>query len=216
MIDPSAVIERVTEIREEIAIHGGSNVSLIAVTKTFPIEAMQAAARAGCDGVGENYAQELAEKATAGLPSLPVHFIGGLQSNKVRLIAPFVDVWQSVDRESVIREIARRAPGAAILLQVNTTGEVSKGGISPGAVESMCEIAVAAGLRLDGLMTIGPTGGSRTEQERAFQLLRQLVNENGLSVCSMGMSDDFHVAVACGSTMVRIGSRLFGARPTKN
>ena len=216
MIDPAEVTSRVNEIRAEISSCGGRDVSLIAVTKTFPTEAMSAAAQAGCDGVGENYAQELAEKASVGLPPIPVHFIGGIQSNKVKIIAPFVDLWQSVDRESVIEEIARRSPGASVLLQVNTTGEGSKGGLSPSEVESMCTRTVEAGLRLDGLMTIGPTGGTTAEQESAFRLLRRLVNESGLSVCSMGMSDDFHVAVACGSTMVRIGSRLFGARPAKN
>ncbi len=212
MIDPVEVASRVALVRESISKAGGQHVSLIAVTKTFPVEAIHAAYAAGCDGVGENYAQELAEKASLGLPEVDVHFIGTLQSNKVRLIAPFVTLWQTVDRESVMRELGRRAPGAGVLIQVNTTAEATKGGVGPGEVEGMLSLAHVHGLDVKGLMTIGPTDGSRSEQEKAFRLLRGLVDANGLSICSMGMSDDFEVAVACGSTMVRIGSRLFGAR----
>ena len=212
MIDPVEVASRVTQVRESIVKAGGQHVSLIAVTKTFPVESIHAAYAAGCDGIGENYAQELAEKASQGLPDIDVHFIGALQSNKVKLIAPFVSLWQTVDRESVMRELGRRVPGAAILIQVNTTNEPTKGGVAPGDVEGMVSTAHAHGLSVRGLMTIGPTGGSIGEQERAFGLLRGLVDSHGLSICSMGMSDDFEVAVACGSTMVRIGSRLFGAR----
>lgn len=214
MIDPAEVTSRVAHVRESISKAGGQHVSLIAVTKTFPIEAIHAAHAAGCDGVGENYAQELVEKASHGLPSIAVHFIGTLQSNKVRLIAPYVSLWQTIDRESVIRELGRRVPGASILVQVNTTNEPSKGGVRPSEVEGMLTLAHGCGLSPLGLMTIGPTGGSVGEQETAFRTLRRLVDENGLTVCSMGMSDDFEVAVACGSTMVRIGSRLFGARGT--
>lgn len=212
MIDPVEVASRVADIRESITKAGGQRVSLIAVTKTFPIESIHAAHAAGCDGIGENYAQELAEKASHGLPDIDVHFIGALQSNKVKLIAPFVTLWQTVDRESVMRELGRRVPGAGILIQVNTTNEPTKGGVAPGEVEAMLGLAHAHGLETKGLMTIGPTGGSIGEQERAFRLLRGLVDTHGLSICSMGMSDDFEVAVACGSTMVRIGSRLFGSR----
>ena len=212
MIDLDEVASRVAQVRESISRAGGQHVSLIAVTKTFPIESLRAAHAAGCDGVGENYAQELAEKASQGLPNIDVHFIGALQSNKVKLIAPFVSLWQTIDRDSVMRELGRRVPGAAILIQVNTTNEPTKGGVAPGEVEEMLTLAHSHGLSVRGLMTIGPTGGSISEQERAFGVLRSLVDSHGLSVCSMGMSDDFEVAVACGSTMVRIGSRLFGAR----
>lgn len=212
MIDPTEVASRVAEVREKISIAGGQHVALIAVTKTFAVDAITAAYQAGCDGVGENYAQELAEKAALGLPEIDVHFIGALQSNKVKMIAPFVSLWQTIDRESVIRELARRAPGAQVLLQVNTTNEPTKGGVEPGEVEALLSVSRDQGLQVRGLMTIGPTGGSMAEQEAAFRTLRRLVDANELAVCSMGMSDDFEVAVACGSTMVRIGSRLFGAR----
>lgn len=213
MIDPAEVAARVHDVRELITAAGGSHVQLIAVTKTFGIDAIRAAHAAGCDGIGENYAQELHAKATESLPDIPVHFIGAIQSNKVKLVAPYVSLWHTIDRESVIAELAKRVPGASILLQVNTTDESTKGGLVPAEVESMCAVAGEAGLAVQGLMTIGPTHGTVAEQESAFRLLRRLADDLHLHHCSMGMSDDFPVAVACGSTMVRVGSRLFGARP---
>lgn len=215
MIDPAEVASRVHEVRAEIASAGGSHVQLIAVTKTFGNDAIAAACAAGCDGVGENYAQELHTKVERGIPDIPVHFIGAIQSNKVKLIASSVALWHTIDRPSVIAELAKRAPGAAILLQVNTTGEPTKGGVIAGDVDQLRDQATDAGLVVRGLMTIGPTNGSTAEQEDAFRLLRRLADEHQLPECSMGMSEDFAVAVACGSTMVRIGSRLFGARAPK-
>lgn len=212
MIDANEVADRVAVVRSEISQAGGTDVSLIAVTKSFGIEALRAASGAGCEGVGENYAQELLEKVTAGLPLIDVHFIGALQSNKVRSLAGHVALWQSIDRESVVDELGRRAPGAAILIQVDTTQEPSKGGVSPALLDTLRTRAESQGLIVKGLMTIGPTDGTPKECEKSFGMLRQLVNEQGLSVCSMGMSADYQIAVACGSTMVRVGSGLFGDR----
>lgn len=212
MIDANEVADRVAHVRSVIRDAGGSAVSLIAVTKSFGIDALRAASSAGCDGVGENYAQELLEKATVGLPSIDVHFIGALQSNKVRSLAGHIALWQSVDRDSVVDELGRRAPGASILIQVDTTQEPSKGGVSPGELDALRERAESRGLVVKGLMTIGPTDGTQEECEKSFGILRHLVNEHGLSVCSMGMSADYPIAVACGSTMVRVGSGLFGNR----
>ena len=212
MIDAQEVADRVAVVRSEISQAGGTDVSLIAVTKSFGIEALRAASGAGCEGVGENYAQELLEKVTAGLPLIDVHFIGALQSNKVRSLAGHVALWQSIDRESVVDELGRRAPGAAILIQVDTTQEPSKGGVSPALLDTLRTRAESQGLIVKGLMTIGPTDGTPKECEKSFGMLRQLVNEQGLSVCSMGMSADYQIAVACGSTMVRVGSGLFGDR----
>ncbi len=215
MIDPSAVADRVHEVREQITAAGGTHVQLIAVTKTFGADAIDAAFRSGCDGIGENYAQELHAKALEGLPDIPVHFIGAIQSNKVKLVAPYVSLWHTIDRSSVITELGRRVPGARVLLQVNTTGESTKGGVAPADVADLCAVAIEAGLSLEGLMTIGPTHGSSADQETAFRLLRRLADQNSLIHCSMGMSDDFPIAVACGSTMVRVGSRLFGTRTSQ-
>ena len=214
MVEANEVADCVAPVRSLITEAGGTDVSLVAVTKSFGVEAIHAAFTAGCDAVGENYAQELADKVALGLPSIDVHFIGALQSNKVRRIAEHVALWQSVDRTSVIDELAKRSPGAAILIQVDTTGEPSKGGVTPPELESMRSYADTRGLRVAGLMTIGPTDGSVSECEKSFVLLRRLVSEHGLTVCSMGMTNDFKIAVACGSTMVRVGSGLFGARPT--
>ena len=216
MIDAKEVADRVALVRSEISNAGGSEVSLIAVTKSFGIDALRAASTAGCEGVGENYAQELLEKVTVGLPSIDVHFIGALQSNKVRMLAGHIALWQSVDRDSVVDELGRRAPGTSILIQVDTTQEPSKGGVTPSQLDVLRTRAESRGLVVEGLMTIGPTDGTQQECEKSFGMLRQLVNEQGLSVCSMGMSADYPIAVACGSTMVRVGSGLFGDRERVN
>ena len=212
MIDANEVADRVAHVRSVISEAGGTAVSLVAVTKSFGIDALRSASSAGCDAVGENYAQELLEKITVGLPSIDVHFIGALQSNKVRLLSEHIALWQSVDRDSVVDELGRRAPGASILIQVDTTQEPSKGGVPPDQLDALRVRAESRGLVVRGLMTIGPTDGTQQECEKSFGMLRQLVNEQGLSVCSMGMSADYPIAVACGSTMVRVGSGLFGDR----
>ncbi len=214
MIDPQEVTERVQEIRSEIASLTSSSVAIIAVTKTFGHDALNAAFAAQCDAVGENYAQEVLAKVAEAPVDLPIHFIGAIQSNKVRQLAPYIAVWQGVDRVSVIAELAKRAPGAHILLQVNTTAEGTKSGVEPSEVEELLEAAGQAGISVRGLMTIGPTGGTNAQSQKAFSSLRSLADSFGLIECSMGMSDDYRIAVECGSTMVRIGSRLFGARTT--
>ena len=203
----------VRSVISDICGDAANSVQLIAVTKNFGPQAWDWARDAGCDAVGENYAQELLAKVEEGLPPVDIHFVGGLQSNKVKSIAPHVALWQSVDSMSVIHEIGKRAPGARVLLQVNTTGELTKGGIEPHDVPSFLDVALQAGLVVEGLMTIGPTTTGVSERQESFTSLRRMVDEMGLSVCSMGMSDDFVQAVECGSTMVRVGSRLFGQRP---
>lgn len=212
MVDAALVAERVAVIRRDALAVAGRDVELIAVTKTFGCDAIVAAAAAGCDGIGENYAREILDKAAAGCLDLPVHFIGALQSNKVRQVAAHMAVWQSLDRDSLVPHIARHSPGAAVLVQVNTTGEGSKSGVEPSGVDQLVETARRAGLNVRGFMTMGPTDGDRGVTVRAFRLLRALADEHGLPVCSMGMSGDYKEALECGSTMLRIGSGLFGAR----
>jgi pyridoxal phosphate enzyme (YggS family) len=214
VIDPQEVALRVQQIRADVARVSSSSVALIAVTKTFGHDAIRAAVAAQCDAVGENYAQEVLAKVAEAPIDLPVHFIGAIQSNKVRQLAPYISLWQGVDRVSVISEIGKRAPGAEILLQVNTTNEDTKSGVAPSEVESLLAAGQDAGLVVRGLMTIGPTSGDTAEAEKAFLSLRSLADSLHLAECSMGMSDDYLVAVACGSTMIRIGSRLFGPRTT--
>lgn len=210
------VVARVAALRERIARAGGVGVSIIAVTKTFERDAWVAAHEAGCDGIGENYAQELLAKHAHGASPLPVHFIGRIQTNKVKSLIDVVDVWQSVDRASVIDEIAKRSSGRVprVFLQVNTSGEDSKSGCTPDELEGLVTRCREQGIVLDGLMTIGPTSGAEQPTRAAFRLLRHLANDHGLHHCSMGMSGDLEIAIEEGSTMVRVGSALFGPRST--
>lgn len=211
LVDP--IRERLAAIRARIDAAGGRDVEVIAVTKTFPAAVVDAVVAAGCRAVGENYAQELVAKWPQVATAPEVHFIGQLQTNKVRMVAPFVHVWETVDRPSVVAELAKRVPGARVLLQVNTTGEAGKGGCAPTELPALLERARGAGLDVLGLMTVGPTDRAPAAAARGFRIVRRLADEHGLHVCSMGMSDDFEVAVACGATEVRIGSALIGPRP---
>ena len=193
------------------------NVALVGVTKTFGSEAWRFAKIAGCDAVGENYAQEVVAKAAevALADRLPVHFIGQLQSNKIKQLAGIVDVWQSVDRLSLLTEIAKRSPQTAqVLLQVNVTGEEGKGGCLPAEIGNLSHAAKDLGIDVLGLMTVGPTNEDPVVTRTTFRTLRTLVNEHGLQLCSMGMTGDLEIAVEEGSTMVRVGSALFGNRPS--
>ena len=205
--------ERLQRVRTQLVEAGGPGVEILAVTKGHPVEAVEAAAAAGLTAVGENYAQELIAKFAGRSFDVAVHFIGQLQTNKVRQITDLVDVYETVDRPSLVVELAKRAPGAHVLVQVNTTAEPRKGGCGPEAVESLATRAAAAGLVVDGLMTVGPTEGGAEAARPGFRLVRGLCDRLGLAVCSMGMSDDFVVAVQEGSTRVRLGSVLFGMRP---
>ena len=205
--------ERLQRVRQQIADAGGPNVEVLAVTKGHPVEVVRAAVEAGLTAVGENYAQELVAKLADADLDVAVHFIGQLQTNKVRHIIDLVDVYETVDRPALVAELAKRAPGARVLVQVNTAGQASKGGCAPSDVESLVTTAAASGLVVDGLMTVGPTTGGPEAARAGFHLVRALCDELGLATCSMGMSDDFIVAVQEGSTRVRLGSVLFGMRP---
>jgi hypothetical protein len=214
-IDAASVAERLHGIRERIATAGGVDVEVVAVTKTWGADAVIAAAAAGCDAIGENYAQELVHKldplrGDGSLP--PVHFIGRLQTNKVRLVAPLVDVYETVDRPSLAAELAQRVPGAAVLVQVSPDGDPGKGGCALADAPALVERCRELSLEVLGLMTVGPTEGGPAAARAGFRAVRRLLDELGLGVCSMGMSDDLEVAVAEGSTQVRIGSALFGPR----
>jgi PLP dependent protein len=212
------VAERLAEIRARIAGVGGIGVSVLAVTKTWPIDRCFAAFRAGCPAVGENYAQEVVSKFEGVDRPFQVRFIGQLQSNKVRMLVPYIDVYESVDRPSLVDELARRAPGAAILVQVapasdTAVGDEAKGGCRLDAAPALVERAVGAGLHVRGLMTVGPTHGGPEAARQGFRAVRALVDRLGLVECSMGMTGDLEVAVQEGATEVRIGSALFGDRP---
>jgi len=217
-LDQRSVSEAVAALRNRIAQAGGTDVALVGVTKTFGSQAWQFAKAAGCDAVGENYAQEVVQKAgeVALADRLPVHFIGQLQSNKIKQLVGIVDVWQSIDRLALLTEIAKRTPesGPQVLLQVNVTGEDEKGGCAPAQVAELSRAARDLGIEVLGLMAVGPTNEDPIVTRSAFRMLRALVDEHGLRQCSMGMTGDLEIAVEEGSTMVRVGSALFGNRPS--
>jgi pyridoxal phosphate enzyme (YggS family) len=213
VIDAALVADRVAAVRRRIDAAGGVAVTLVAVTKGFGPDALEAAARAGVTDIGENYAQELATKAdTARDLGLTVHFIGRLQTNKVRGLAGTVGYWQSVDRPTVAIEIAKRAPGARVLVEVNVSGEAQKGGCDPTDADKIVGECARLGLDVQGLMAIG-RAGEPEDARPGFRLLRRMVDNLGLAVCSMGMTADLEIGVEEGATMVRVGSALFGERP---
>lgn len=213
------VSERLAMVHARIARAGGVGVTVLPVTKTWPIDRCIAALRAGCTAVGENYAQEVVEKFSGVPRSFGIRFIGQLQRNKVRLLAPLVDVYETVDRPSLVDELAARVAGAAVLVQVNTESAASaagKGGCPVAEVEALVDRARTAGLEVRGLMTVGPTEGGPEAARAGFRVVRGLVDRLGLVECSMGMTDDLEVAVQEGSTQVRVGSALFGKRPRRD
>jgi pyridoxal phosphate enzyme (YggS family) len=211
-VDLTAAIERV---RNRIAEAGGrpDTTRLVAVTKGHGPDAVLAAMAAGLSDVGESFAQELVRKADAlDDGAIRWHFVGQVQRNKVRLVADRVALWQSIDRLTVGAEVAKRSPGAAVLVQVNLSDDPARGGAKADLVPDLVEGIRGLGLDVQGLMAVGPAGGP--EAARAgYRAVRGIADRLGLPVRSMGMSGDLEVAVQEGSTMVRIGTALFGARP---
>ncbi len=211
----ASIHERLVETKQRIdQASNGRPVTIVAVTKMFPIEVAQAAVACGLHDLGENYAQDLAAKADT-LSDLDIrwHFIGGLQRNKIKRFGSAVSLWQTIDRLELLDELAKRVPHAEVLVQVNTTGEGQKSGCAPGDAERLVEHGRALGLHVRGLMTVGPTDVS-VDPVPSFARLRDLGASIGLPELSMGMSGDFERAITEGATMVRLGSVLFGARPT--
>lgn len=204
------VASRLAEVRERIRAAGGDldRVRIVAVTKTFGADAARAAVAAGVADCGESRAQELLAKAPE-VEGARWHFVGRLQTNKVRQLAGVVSLWQSLDRPDVVDEVARRAPGARVLIQVNVSAEPQKGGCEPADTRLLVERARDAGLEVAGLMCVPAADAPRD----GFRRLRSLADDLGLEERSMGMTGDLEVAVEEGSTMVRVGNALFGPRP---
>jgi pyridoxal phosphate enzyme (YggS family) len=202
-----------------------ATIRLVAVSKTKPPSAIREAYEAGQRDFGENYAQELAQKADelADLVDLRWHFIGHLQTNKAKLVTRAAHVVHSVDSAGLARELGKRAAkeprlevdGLPVLVEVNVGGEAQKHGASPAELPDVLDaVSREPSLRLRGLMTMPPHDleGAR----RAFEALASLRSLHGgrsrLPDLSMGMSDDLEVAIASGSTMVRVGTAIFGSR----
>ena len=208
MSDVAAAVEAV---RARIERAGGDPDGITIVGAKPPdVAACRAAIAAGIVDLGENRAQELAAKAPE-VDGARWHFIGRLQTNKVRSIVEHVALWESLDRVEALDAVASRAPGAEVLVQVNISGEVQKGGCEPSSTAGLVHHATAVGLRVVGLMGIGPLGDPEAARP-GFRTLRGLADELGLDVRSMGMTSDLEVAVQEGATMVRIGTALFGPR----
>ena len=190
-----------------------AEVTLIGASKLVPAARIAEALDAGLTDLGENRAQELLAKAPilAGRPVPPRwHFVGQLQRNKVAALTPWVGCWHSVDRLALGEAIARRAPGARVLVEVNLGEEPTKGGCAPGEVDGLVEALSGLELDVDGLMTVAPLDG---DPRGWFAALRDLGARLGLRELSMGMSADFEAAIEEGATMVRVGRAIFGARP---
>jgi pyridoxal phosphate enzyme (YggS family) len=208
------ITERVAGVRERIAAaarragRASASITLVAATKTVDAERVQAVVDAGVSDIGENRAQELLAKT--GVTGAVWHFLGQLQRNKVRALAPWVTCWQSVDRPELGAEIARRAPGARVFVEVNLGEEPQKGGCLPGGVPRLVDALCEGGLIVEGLMAVPPHDD---DPRRWFVALREQATALGLRELSMGMSDDFEVAVEEGATLVRVGRALFGPRP---
>jgi PLP dependent protein len=213
----SDVAVAITEVRARIAAaardagRDPEAVRLVAATKTVPAEQVGEAVALGVTDVGENRAQELLAKteALATAPDVCWHFLGRLQRNKVRSLAGKVTWWQSVDREALGVAIARHAPGAQVLVEVNLALEPQKGGCAPNDAPALADALRRRGLRVEGLMTIPPAGD---DPRRWFAALRELGGDLGVHHLSMGMTDDYEIAVQEGATMVRIGRGIFGPR----
>ncbi len=211
-----SVAERLVDVRRRIVDAGGDlgRITIVAVTKGFGPEACREALAAGLDVLGENRVQEALHKMEV-VRGARWHLIGHLQTNKVRQVAGRFELIQSIDSLHVAEALAKASPRQPVLIEVNVAREAQKTGVDPReAVELVA--AAAPLLEVRGLMAMGPAEG---DPRPAFDELRGLRDEArartalDLSVLSMGMSGDFEVAVAAGSTMLRLGQVLFGPRP---
>jgi pyridoxal phosphate enzyme (YggS family) len=194
-------------------------VTLVAVTKTVPPALVRQAFDAGIRHFGENKVQEaqakIAEVSLALQPRPMWHMIGHLQTNKVKTAVEIFDIIQSIDSVKLAERVNERAgrKGFPVLLEVNVGGEASKGGFSVAEVRTAVEqVSRLSNLEVMGLMTVAPLAEDQQEVRPIFRQLRQLGEALGLQHLSMGMTDDFEVAIEEGATMVRIGRAIFGER----
>ena len=221
--EASPIPENLRRVRDRIAsaaIRAGrrpEDVVLIAVSKTKPVEAVRAAFAAGQTVFGENRVQEAAGKFPAlreAFPTLRLHVIGGLQTNKAREAVRLADVIETLDRprlaDAIEAAIAREGRAPTLLVEVNTGAEPQKSGVARGDADRFIdECRARFGTALAGLMCVPPMGEDPAPH---FAWLADRAARHGLGVLSMGMSADFETAIACGATHVRVGSAIFGGR----
>jgi pyridoxal phosphate enzyme (YggS family) len=192
-------------------------VTLIAVTKTIGIPAIEAAFNAGIRNFGENRVQEAQpkiEQLTSLRPSLIWHMVGHLQTNKAKTAMDIFDIIHSVDSLRLAETLSQSSQSKLpVLIEVNVSGEATKSGfLLPEADEAVKRIGRLPNIEVEGLMTIAPWGSDAEEVRPIFRRLRQLGDALGLRHLSMGMTDDFEVAIEEGATLVRIGRAIFGER----
>lgn len=220
---PIAIAARFAQVRLEVERAVGDaerepgSVTLVAVSKLFPAEAIRPVLEAGHRVFGENYVQEAKAKwpdLRADYPAVELHLIGPLQSNKAREAVAIFDVIESLDRESLAKELAKEIQKAGrspqLLIQVNTGDEPQKGGVSPADVDDLIKnCRQTYSLDIAGLMAIPPFDQPPSPH---FALLRKIAERNGLPALSMGMSGDYAQAIMLGATYVRVGTAIFGVR----
>lgn len=226
----NSIVERLKEVRCQIqtACHqcnrSPDSVQLLAVSKTKPAAAIRQLYQAGQTAFGENYLQEalVKQQALTDLEAIEWHFIGPIQSNKTRDIATYFDWVQSIDRIKIARRLNEQRPPQLpplnVLIQVNIDDEDSKSGVAPEQVAELARfIAELPQLNLRGLMTLPAAASSSAIQAESFANMQRLYSDlasqySTVDTLSMGMSNDLAPAIAAGSTMVRVGTSLFGAR----
>ena len=218
-----ALGERLAQVRARIAAacaragRDPATVTLVAVSKLKPAASVRAAYAAGQRDFGENYAQELRDKAAelAALPGLRWHAIGPLQTNKVKYVARAASAFHALDRLEVAEELSRRRLEAPLpcYVELNLGAESSKGGLRPEALPQFLErVRALPGLRVEGLMALPPPSEDPEAMRPHFARLRSLARAHGLGGLSMGTTLDFEVAVEEGATLVRVDTALFGER----
>ena len=198
-------------------LKGAHGVTLLAVSKGQSIERIRDAVAAGQKAFGENYVQEALAKMAALPADLEWHLIGPLQSNKTRIAAEHFAWMQTLDREKIAQRLSEqrpvRLPALNVLIQVNVSGEASKSGLAPRDVPALAQaVQQMPRLKLRGLMAIPEPGAPRERYREVRMLFEELKPQFGFDTLSMGMSDDMALAIAEGSTMVRIGTAIFGPR----
>ncbi len=209
------VKERAHELAEVVKTKSGGNAILLPVTKGFGVREVEAVLEVGLTKVGESYAQELLEKAKNITDNrIDWHMIGRIQRNKVKKLSETVDLWHSVDRKELIAEISKYKKGSKILIQVDMNERYQQGGCSPENVPGLIEFASDKGINVEGLMTIGVDQDVETTRN-IFAELAKLSKKMGLKEISMGMSNDFEIAIDYGATILRVGRSIFGERAKK-
>jgi PLP dependent protein len=220
----ATIADNLQEVKARIGsararLGGAPEVTLLAVSKSQPVEAVRAAVAAGQKAFGENYVQEAVEKMNSFPEGLEWHLIGPLQSNKTRVVAERFAWVQTVASEKIAHRLSEQRPSSLpplnVLIQVNVSAETTKSGVALDAAAALAStISALKGIKLRGLMAIPEPGADRARYRSVKKLYDSLKRDYGFDTLSLGMSDDMDVAIAEGSTMVRIGTAIFGARKT--